>query len=58
MISAMKTILFLSCGLLLCATGCVNQSVEARRGNIPWNQPNANDGIIGVPQSILDQYNE
>lgn len=58
MIRCMKTLFFLFCGLALCACGCVNQSVEARRGNIPWNQPNANDSIIGVPQSIIDQYNE
>jgi hypothetical protein len=46
------------CGLVFGLSGCVNQSIEARRGNIPWNQPNLNDTMIGVPQSIIDQYNE
>lgn len=54
----MKILLLLICGSALFACGCVNQSVEARRGNIPWNQPNLNDTMIGVPQSIIDQYNE
>jgi hypothetical protein len=54
----MKILLFLLSAIALFAAGCVNQSIEARRGNIPWNQPNLGDTMIGVPQSILDQYNE
>lgn len=52
----MKTLLFILLGCVLCACGCVNQNIAARRGNIPWNRPTNSDMMPGVPQSIIEQY--
>lgn len=53
----MKTIL-LALGLLglTLVTGCVNQSIAARRSDIPWNQPMRSEATPGLPSSVLDQY--
>lgn len=56
-LGSMKTIL-LALGLLglTLVTGCVNQSIAARRSDIPWNQPMRSEATPGLPSSVLDQY--
>ncbi len=36
--------------------GCVNQSIAARRSDIPWNQPSRSEATSGLPSSMIDQY--
>lgn len=52
----MKPFLFSLGILLLLAGGCVNQSIAARRSDIPWNQPRRAEATGALPSSLVDQY--
>jgi hypothetical protein len=53
----MKKFILLLIGLVsLCVTGCVNQSIAARRSDIPWNAPARADATSALPDSLMDQY--
>ncbi len=52
----MKKTLFLIGFLSLLVTGCVNQSIAARRSDIPWNAPSRADATSALPDSLVDQY--
>lgn len=53
----MKKLILLLIGLVsLCVTGCVNQSIAARRSDIPWNAPARADATSALPDSLMDQY--
>lgn len=53
----MKTMTLLLIGLAaLLAGGCVNQSIAARRSDIPWNQPSRAEATGALPSSLVDQY--
>lgn len=54
----MKLILFFAALLLIFVTGCVNQSIAARRSDIPWNQPSRSEATGALPASLVDQFNE
>ena len=40
------------------AGGCVNQSIAARRSQIPWNQPQRSNAAASLPFSLTEQYDE
>ena len=52
----MKQILFLLGFIGLLACGCVNQSIAARRSDIPWNAPSRSEAVGALPASLIDQY--
>ncbi|MBR5592104.1 MAG: hypothetical protein IKW38_06200 [Kiritimatiellae bacterium] len=52
----MKKILFLLGFIALLVSGCVNQSIAARRSDIPWNAPARADATGALPDSLVDQY--
>ena len=52
----MKTALFLLGLATLAVCGCVNQSIAARRSDIPWNQPSKAEATGALPSSLVDQY--
>ncbi|MBR6803250.1 MAG: hypothetical protein IKM62_05485 [Kiritimatiellae bacterium] len=52
----MKKLLFLFGFLGLLTAGCVNQSIAARRSDIPWNAPSRTDAVGALPASLVDQY--
>lgn len=54
----MKPILFLAALLTMLVTGCVNQSIAARRSDIPWNQPSKSEATGALPASLVDQFSE
>lgn len=42
-------------GLLLLAGGCLCDTPP--EGEMPWNTPNERDGMIPLPNSMLNRYN-
>lgn len=54
----MKILVLLALLALPLMTGCVNQSIAARRSDIPWNQPRRSEATGALPASLVDQYNE
>ncbi len=52
----MKLWLMLFAISALALAGCVNQSIAARRSDIPWNQPQRSEATAGLPSSMVDQY--
>jgi len=38
--------------------GCVNQSIAARRSDIPWNQPSRSEATAALPLSLSDGYDD
>lgn len=54
----MKAFVLLSLLALTALCGCVNQSIAARRSDIPWNQPRKSEATGALPASLVDQYNE
>jgi len=52
----MKTFLIVGGLLVLLAGGCVNQSIAARRSDIPWNQPRRAEATGSLPTSLTDQF--
>lgn len=52
----MKRILFLLMLLCLMVAGCVNQSIAARRSDIPWNRTPRSEATGALPTSLTDQY--
>lgn len=52
----MKTLIVIGLLAALPTAGCVNQSIAARRSDIPWNQPMRSEAAPGLPSSILNQY--
>ncbi len=42
----------------LMAGGCVNQSIAARRSDIPWNAPDRADATGALPTSLVNQYDD
>ncbi|MEG1552342.1 MAG: hypothetical protein RR417_02185 [Kiritimatiellia bacterium] len=54
----MKVFLVLALFVVAGLTGCVNQSIAARRSDIPWNQPNRSEATGALPASITNQYED
>lgn len=54
----MKVLFLLALLTLPFFSGCVNQSIAARRSDIPWNQPRRTEATGALPASLVDQYNE
>lgn len=54
----MKFLFLLALLTLPFLCGCVNQSIAARRSDIPWNQPNKSEATGALPASLVDQFNE
>lgn len=52
----MKALFFLLTLLSLLVMGCVNQSIAARRSDIPWNRTPRSEATGALPSSIVDQY--
>jgi hypothetical protein len=52
----MKQFFFLFGFLMLLLAGCVNQSINARRSDIPWNAPSRSEATGALPSSLIDQY--
>ena len=52
----MKQFFFLFGFLALLLAGCVNQSINARRSDIPWNAPSRSEATGALPSSLIDQY--
>lgn len=55
-LAVMKTLIVIGLLAALPTAGCVNQSIAARRSDIPWNQPMRSEAAPGLPSSILNQY--
>lgn len=54
-----KAFLFLLVPVLLVGFGgCVNQSIAARRTDIPWNRPTRGESSAQLPFSMTEQYDD
>ena len=56
--SARRVALLLGAFALLTLCGCVNQSIAARRSDIPWNRPDRGEATAHLPFSITEQYED
>lgn len=51
-------LLLLAPAMLIGFGGCVNQSIAARRSDIPWNRPTRGEGSAQLPFSMTEQYDD